>query len=201
MILVLEGAMGAGKSTLARLLAEQIHWPIYRAFREEGDGHKPGATQEWIKLVKLPVNTWLEDMYVADICATLKPDLILDRSMPSAVAYETLNASNADEWHKLRHQAQRNVALSAWAGRMRVANCRIVLLKGVAKTLSRRAGSRASEAFVQREQDLIETCANATGLPVLVLRRQRGNRKSDISKDLKKVISWIEGRDSLADVG
>src|SRR5437016_5480315 len=128
MILVLEGAQGAGKTTFADYLSQRLAWPVYRAFRNDGDGHTPGAGQGWLRNVPLPVNTWMEDMYGADIYQTLQPNLILDRSMPSAITYEVL--SPRPEWHRLRKDEQRQAVLVAWGQRMLKANAKIILLQG-----------------------------------------------------------------------
>lgn len=90
MIVVLEGLNGVGKTTYARALAETFGAPILRAFRPSIDHHHTGAseTEQHLRSLGVPVNTHVDDMYVADILAQLRPsNVILDRSLPSAHVY------------------------------------------------------------------------------------------------------------------
>lgn len=185
-ILVLEGAKGAGKTSLSAMLQEELDWPVYRAFRKGGEQHNPGATSGWAKLLRFPINTWMEDMFVADVCSVAKPNLIMDRSMPSAVAYESMGVSRSDEWHKLRTPVDFRVALTAWADRMRRARSTIVFLKGTPKLLHMRNGARSSVDDVAREQSTIQHCCRLSGLPLLTLEVNSGRNTQ--AKNLQRIL-------------
>lgn len=113
--------MGAGKTALANALSRYTAWPVYRAFRAAGDGHQPGADArvKMLKNIGLPVNSWQEDMFIADMAAACRPNLILDRSLPSALTWNaaafTLRESTA--------------ALDLWAERIGTAGAVLVLVE------------------------------------------------------------------------
>lgn len=94
MIIILEGTNGVGKSAVAQCLLERnVGAVIWRPFRRDagqhfGQGKTPGR-MERLRECGVPVNTYVDDIYVADALATLNPKhmVILDRSMPSAIAY------------------------------------------------------------------------------------------------------------------
>lgn len=89
MLLILEGLEGTGKSTLARAVARCTNAPIYRPFRTDehehmGDGSR---VEKMLGELGVAVNTYVEDVYAADLLGALRSDAILDRSMPSGLAY------------------------------------------------------------------------------------------------------------------
>lgn len=98
MIVILDGLEGTGKSTAAKIMSEAWGLPVYRAFRTNSSEHWAGDTQleQLLRDLRVPVNTYVEDLYVADLLATIGGDVILDRSMPSAVAYGTLHNDWSD---------------------------------------------------------------------------------------------------------
>jgi len=80
-----------GKSEYARRLSEALKIPICRPFRNGNtdthwDSHNV-ELQDWLKDAKVPVNTHVDDLYVADFLDNFGVDAILDRSLPSAIAY------------------------------------------------------------------------------------------------------------------
>lgn len=91
MIIILEGCNGVGKSEYARRLSDELKVPICRPFRNDNtDLHwdlQDTELQEWLKDAKVPVNTHVDDLYVVDFLNNFGVGAILDRSMPSAIAY------------------------------------------------------------------------------------------------------------------
>lgn len=93
MIIILEGLEGVGKTALANALSESTGHPIYRAFRSNpserfGEGNRLEAT---LRSYGVPVNSYIEDLFVADLLTTIGGDVILDRSMPTGIAYGLKN--------------------------------------------------------------------------------------------------------------
>lgn len=91
MILVIEGCNGVGKSYQAQKLASLNGLPVIRPFRPSADFHFTGSTtlEQELHALDVPVNTYVDDLYVADILAAFgrSANAVLDRSMPSAIAY------------------------------------------------------------------------------------------------------------------
>lgn len=87
MLLVIEGGVGTGKTTLGKRLYAALGWPLYRSFRPGWDGHEPGAELPEALRRNVPVNTWVDDLYLVDFVMSVGTDVIVDRSMPSALAY------------------------------------------------------------------------------------------------------------------
>lgn len=110
MIIILDGLEGTGKSTAAQILSDAWGLPIYRAFRADPHEHWDGRTglKQFLCDLRVPVNTYVEDLYVVDLLATIGGDAILDRSMPSAVAYGTLH----NDWSAA--EAERGFKYWAW---------------------------------------------------------------------------------------
>lgn len=86
-MIILEGTNGVGKTTYARMLSDSLGAPLYRPFRPQQANHHT-EDMERLSSLGVPVNTWLEDMYVADMARVIKNQIIIDRSLPSAIAYE-----------------------------------------------------------------------------------------------------------------
>lgn len=96
MIVVVEGCRGTGKTSLANVISARTGAVVLRAFRPTMDHHHNGTTDIEVELKALgvPANTYVEDVYIADILGTIvraRPDVdvILDRSVGSAVAHGT----------------------------------------------------------------------------------------------------------------
>lgn len=94
MIVVLEGLNGVGKSACAKLLQDQLHAPIVRAFRGGGEsthlGREDSNLQSKFRAIGIPANTFVDDIYTADLLAQIGVNAIMDRSMGSAIAYGML---------------------------------------------------------------------------------------------------------------
>lgn len=103
MIIILEGINGAGKSTCAQDLSKRLDIPLYRPFRRGNSdlhwGHEGEAERELTEGYKIPLNTHIEDLFAADLLGVLRPNVILDRSLPSAVAYGILG-DHLDGYYK-----------------------------------------------------------------------------------------------------
>ena len=112
MIIVLDGLEGTGKSTAAGILSSKLGLPVYRAFRPEAGMHWTGDThlEAMLRRLRVPVNTYVEDLFMVDMLSTVGGSAILDRSMPSAVAYGTL--------HKDWTEAQAIEGFSYWMDRL-----------------------------------------------------------------------------------
>lgn len=90
MIVVLEGLNGTGKSAAANWLRGDLGYPIIRLFRNGSDDHLDGARVEQLRSLGIPVNTYVEDVFVAEFLVRTGSPAILDRSMPSGLAYGLL---------------------------------------------------------------------------------------------------------------
>ena len=147
MIVVIEGAIGAGKTSLGRALNSMMNAPLYRPFRLQRDDHTPGIGDPRVALVEsaMPVNTYLEDMYVADLLAALRdPVVILDRSLPSGLAYNQAGA------HGLPTE-QLQILASLWAERMVQAHALVIYMDAPRDRCRKIAGTR----YWEREAQLI----------------------------------------------
>lgn len=97
MIYILEGLNGTGKSTTAQALARALQAPVWRPFRTDHDVHRSTGEDDELgqrlAAAAVPVNTYVDDLYVAEALFTLRPQhVVLDRSMPSAFVYGTLKS-------------------------------------------------------------------------------------------------------------
>jgi thymidylate kinase len=89
-VIIFEGVNGVGKTTIAREVGKRLGIPVYRAFRSDGDNHyvnRGESTLYKLNEWKVPFNTFVDDLYMADFLRATNADLILDRSLPSAIAY------------------------------------------------------------------------------------------------------------------
>lgn len=89
MLVILEGLEGVGKTTVAEAISRSLTIPVYRAFRQGRRAHAGTGSQldAMLKDFGVPHNTHVEDLYAVDLLTTVGGSVILDRSMPSAVAY------------------------------------------------------------------------------------------------------------------
>jgi hypothetical protein len=125
-ILIVEGVNGTGKTTLVEHIVAtrgfQRHKPFF-APSEVGvhSDHGVGAAR-LAKLAKLgvPVNSHVEDLFLADFYGRFPAlDVVLDRSMPSAIAYKNMPSDQVVEafeaWRALieRHGRVAYVTLTA----------------------------------------------------------------------------------------
>lgn len=116
MIIVLEGVRGTGKTEAAKRLSERYNAPIVRPFRPTLAHHHSGdsTVEQELKALGVPVNTYVEDMYVADILSTIiqhtpSAHFVLDRSMGSAIAHRSCPEDDGAVlrvWQRLLSRAQ-----------------------------------------------------------------------------------------------
>ena len=103
MIYILEGCNGVGKSTYAHALSEQLDIPLYRPFKQGNTdlhwNYEPEVENRLRNKFKIPLNTHVEDLMTADVLGALRPDAILDRSLPSAVAYGIMHGHMDNYYH------------------------------------------------------------------------------------------------------
>lgn len=85
-VIILEGINAVGKTTIARILSERCGLPVVRPFRQSS---RTGdiLAREKLKQLRVPVNTYVDDFYVADLLVQTAQGAILDRSVGSGVAY------------------------------------------------------------------------------------------------------------------
>lgn len=145
MIIVLEGANGTGKSALAKALSANGYGEIYRAFRSDSDEHFEVRAGQ-MRMLGVPVNTFVEDAFAADLLGRLDVPMILDRSMPSGVAYLLAEGGLGSEAQLL---------LSLWVGSLRKRTVLIVHMKANLGTRMDRARGRRFDwhidSLVERE--------------------------------------------------
>jgi len=114
MIIVLEGCMGSGKTSVAREITSLCGGRIVRPFRDPGqyihapvDGTvdvsapDPGGSYALMGRLGVPTNTWHEDVYVAEMLYQIHQvpcprgdghvNILLDRSLISGLAWNRLD--------------------------------------------------------------------------------------------------------------
>lgn len=96
MIIILEGANGVGKTTYAEALEKALGIKRFRPWSQlKAEGRKLNNIQEHPAVVRLTsmrveVNSHIEDMYAANFLAETGLGAIVDKSIPSAIAYDAL---------------------------------------------------------------------------------------------------------------
>lgn len=155
-VVILEGARGTGKTTLGKAIKELTGWPLFKGFYS-GVGHNPGEHDPRIAQLKLPIKSWVEDMFFADLLATAKPNIIMDRAMPTGIAYTEMSAED------------KHAALGMWADRMRAAEAKIILLHAGPEACDMRAADRTYKLTSSEESHRILTNLSIANAPFLVL--------------------------------
>lgn len=117
MLIMLDGANGVGKSTYAYRMKERFGIPVCRVFRSGNKELHWGSTdkelQDELAKLKVPINTHIDDLFMADFMLTFQVDAILDRTLASAIAYgRTYN--KMDGWYHEKGNARR--LLDFWVG-------------------------------------------------------------------------------------
>jgi len=106
MIIILEGTEGTGKTKLASRFCEEQGYVLYKCLRLNLET-VPHWTEELLSEYHgygVMVNTFAEELFTADLLLTLTkagqaPKVVIDRSMPSALAYSSLQPGDAKaEW-------------------------------------------------------------------------------------------------------
>ena len=140
-----------GKSTYAKKLSEELKAPIYRVFRSNNiDAHwqdgmvkTPEVTQEWLKKLGVPTNNHVEEMFTADLLSVLKPNIILDRSLPSSIAYgRTVNRSNPNDTAIFDDSRRCQELYNWWEARMKKAGALLVWMTAPYEVARARATGR-----------------------------------------------------------
>lgn len=148
--IVLEGPSGVGKTTLMRAIQKHIEWPAYRAFRSARDGHQPGSSEGWLSKLNVPVNTWQEDLFAADLLSVVKSNVILDRSMLSALTYEEMGVGSVTGLGP----RERSGALGLWARRMVLGGGLIVMMRAPVRVCFERS-KRFTLEHIEQERRLL----------------------------------------------
>jgi len=87
-LIVLEGLNGVGKSVHAEALSEALGTPVVKPLgRSLG---VDGRHQNALRSLGIPANTFVDDIYVADLLAATGASAVLDQSIGSALAYGTM---------------------------------------------------------------------------------------------------------------
>lgn len=120
--LVLEGACGTGKTSIARVLSDVLGAPIYRPFRGKAEHIDPRHVADMQDL-GLSINDWQEDVYVADVLANLKPQAILDRSMLSALTWNATRSEPIDKRSRRRVLRLWTERMVAWGATLVLVTC------------------------------------------------------------------------------
>lgn len=94
MILMLEGANGAGKTAYAKKLSRVLGYPIYRAFRGNAEKCDYGLLEKMENEFGLKANCHIDHIYMADFFGAIDVDVILDRTYPSSLAYDHVYKEN-----------------------------------------------------------------------------------------------------------
>jgi len=122
LIIIFEGANGVGKTTYIERLGELLGVKSFRAFKEIKDSCKASGTRCYGAMDEfgVPINTHVEDFFIADFLMGFDVDVILDRSLPSAIVYGTLSGSEDRAmvmlryWEKMLQKASQNRILYVW---------------------------------------------------------------------------------------
>lgn len=115
MIVILEGLNGTGKTSVAKALAADRGYKIYRPLREGVSSHwDDSGLKRQLTDCRVQSNSYLDDVFAVDALVQMESrewSVVLDRSMPSAVAYGLLNGT-------VKGEAHRNALLTYWKRRL-----------------------------------------------------------------------------------
>jgi len=179
MIIVLEGGIGTGKTTLGKALSKDINRPLYRSFRRDGDDHTPGSILPVSIHSVFPVNTWVEDMFQMDVFRALRPDVICDRGMPSALAY---NAMDLDHVFTCLPEGQGGEVAAVWGRMLRDAHGVVLELVCDLNKRMERTGDRIFPARILGR-------AEEMGLSL----KGWMSREAELISKCCEAVSWVEG--------
>ena len=120
MLIILEGANGVGKSTYAKILTNELNIPVFRPFYMGNKIHLTNVNsqkqEQQKKLLRFGVelNIHIEDLFAADFFAMTQASAILDRSLPSSIAYGQIGSGKWDVIYKNKSACQE--LLELWEG-------------------------------------------------------------------------------------
>lgn len=138
MKLIIEGACGRGKSTLAKELALITAVPVYRPFRGFSEHITVADATKMQDELGLSINGWEEDIYIADFLANVNASVILDRSLPSALAYNEVST-------RALLARQRRMVVDLWTERMHAARATLLILRGSEEVRAKRSPMRGGK--------------------------------------------------------
>lgn len=150
--IVLDGLNGVGKSATARILSALLGIPIVRPFRHQDMdrhlGRESGrGVQRSLRDLGIPANTFVDDIYAADLITALGASALLDRSMPSAIAYGMLYKDVRDLDHALALTDVWQALWDKYGGRLVY-----VYMTADVPTMSARCEGRWAPSPVERSQ-------------------------------------------------
>ncbi len=91
MIIMLDGVNGSGKTTYAYHLKLLLGVKVCRVFRSDDKNLHWGSSGEKfrkeLEKIKVPINTHIDDIFMADFMRSFQVDAILDRTIISAIVY------------------------------------------------------------------------------------------------------------------
>lgn len=110
MLIMLDGVNGVGKSTYAYKIKESFGINVCRVFRS-GDkklhwGSSGKELQQELADLKVPINTHVDDLFMADFMLSFQVDAVLDRTLASAIAYGRAY-NKLDGWYREKGNARR----------------------------------------------------------------------------------------------
>ena len=185
MILILDGNNGVGKSEYAKLLAKKLKWPIVRPFRNANtDIHLgyEGVTEHLRKQLRVPANTHVDDVYVADILAATGMHAILDRSMPSAIAYGKMH-NEMDGWYDIPGRSKE--LLEYWQSILKTADCFYVWLTAPRGVSKERCGDRWCPN--KKQWDQLERVFINSFMTISLPKRQIDTSEIEISDGVESI--------------
>jgi thymidylate kinase len=110
MIIMLDGANGGGKTTYAYKLSEKLGVNVCRVFRSSNKELHWGSSGEELRkeleALRVPINTHVDDIFMADFMRSFQAESILDRTIASAIVYGRVY-SHLDGWYKEKGNARR----------------------------------------------------------------------------------------------
>jgi thymidylate kinase len=117
MILMLDGTNGSGKTTYAYKLSEELDVNVCRVFRSSNKelhwGSSEGELRKELDALRIPINTHVDDIFMADFIQSFQVEAILDRTIISAIAYGRVYG-HLDGWYKEKGNVRR--LLEFWMG-------------------------------------------------------------------------------------
>jgi thymidylate kinase len=102
MLVIFEGINGSGKTTYAEELSKITGAKIGKVFRAGNNKLHWGDNsdlKDMLTDLKVPLDTHIDDLFMADFLSTFKVNVILDRTIVSAIAYGR-TYGNLDGWYR-----------------------------------------------------------------------------------------------------